>query len=411
MSLPNIDIQFDNGNLGGFAPSPDGLLCLLTNLVADTGHNVEFETPYLVTGMQDVVQTLGITQATHFHSVYKAFKEFYQEAGEGTPLWFFALDENKVLSDAFTLNGDGVAPIETVLKAANGNIRGLLLCYNQNVYPDGSITIENGLFEDVWAALSAASNYAVTFTANEKAPFFVVIEGYAFSGNHIQLPDLTEMQHNRCAILIGDTESRTGTTESLSAAIGIIGGRIAKNAVHVNIGKVFDGPASSPTMYIVDADPGTYNVAALHDKGYISFRKWVGKAGYYFTDDKMACEVSDDYHHLTNRRVIDKAYRIAYNTLLDTMLAEIPVNSDGTIQTPFAKTIENKVQSAIFNQMTAQGELSADAANPNDIGVRFIVDLTNNVVASSQVKGVLRVRPFGYNRYFDVLLGFDINAN
>lgn len=405
--LPNIDIQFDNGNLGGFAPSPDGLMCLVAN-IPQTGHNMQQLTPYLVTRMSDVA-ALGIVPSVAMYTVHKALEEFYTEAGEGTPLWFFPIWQT--MSEVFQPDNTGQYPIEKVLKAANGNIRGLLLHYNRSVYTPIDIEIEDGLCSDVWLALSAASSYAASYTSNEKNPFFVVIDGYAFNGNHTQLKDLTEMQHNRCAILLGDTEPRTGTVENLGTCIGLIGGRIAKNPVHVNIGKVLDGPVSSPTMYIVDTDPGVYNVAALHDKGFITFRKWVGKAGYYFTDDKLACEVSDDYHHLTNRRVIDKAYRIAYNTLLDTMLAEIPVNSNGTIQTPYAKTIENKVQSAIFNQMTAQGELSADATNPNDIGVRFIVDLTNNVVASSNVKGVLGVRPFGYNRYFDVLLGFDINAN
>ena len=148
------------------------------------------------------------------------------------------------------------------------------------------------------------------------------------------------------------------------------------------------------------------DVESIHDKGYITLRTFVGKNGYFYSDDYLATKVIDDYRSLTARRTIDKAYRIAYNTLLEQLLDEIPVNDDGTMQYPMIKSWQGLVESAIALQMTANGELSADVTNPKDRGVQCFIDPTQNIVSTSRINIKVRVRPFGYGRYIDVYLGF-----
>ncbi len=147
-------------------------------------------------------------------------------------------------------------------------------------------------------------------------------------------------------------------------------------------------------------------MAGVHDKGYISIRTFTGRVGYFFTDDPMCAIVSDDYSHLTARRTVDKAYRIAYDTLLNELMDELPVLPDGTLQPSLIKAWQAKVEKAISLKMTANGELSADPTDPNDRGVQCFIDHTQNVVSTSKVTGTVRVRPFGYSRYIDISLGF-----
>jgi len=150
-----------------------------------------------------------------------------------------------------------------------------------------------------------------------------------------------------------------------------------------------------------------FDVEALHDKGYISFRKHNGRSGYFFTDDPMATDGKEDYAHITKRRVIDKAYKIAYEVLLNEVLADIPVTNTGSIHPSYIKTLEGRVLGAIKANMTNNGELSADEANPNDFGAICKISSTQNLVSTSRiVLEYLRVRPKGIARYIDVPLGF-----
>ena len=116
---------------------------------------------------------------------------------------------------------------------------------------------------------------------------------------------------------------------------------------------------------------------------------------------------TDDYAHITARRTIDKAYRIAYAALLDLMLDELPVNEDGTLQHGIIMAWQQMMENAVNRAMTAQGELSADAEGA---GCKAYIDPKQNVLATSKVELTLKVRPFGYARYVDVKLGFQVET-
>ena len=408
--LPGIDISFENGALGAVVPSPDGLLGLLCNAVAVPG-TFELNTPYLVTSMVDVAD-LGITDDVDNHIVYKALKEFYDEAGTGTELWIMAVGRDELLTDQFVADpGTGKVPVQKLLDTANGRIRGLLTAFNPDSNYVSSVTDE--LEDEVMTLAAAAQSFAESYTQTKFAPFFVLTEAYGFTGTVTGLPDLTQNEYNRVGILIGDTESRTGVTASKGAAIGILGGRVAKNAVHVNIGRVRDGALLPLEMYIVDEDVETANVGAIHDLGFITFRTHVARSGYFFSDDPLATLISDDYHYLARRRVIDKAYRIAYDTLLNYLLDDFTVNEDGSIDPRYARNMSSNIEQAIFIQMTANGELSRDQSDSEDLGVVAEIDLEHNVTSTSTIKlKGLKVKPKGYGRWIDVPLGFvPVNNN
>ena len=108
---------------------------------------------------------------------------------------------------------------------------------------------------------------------------------------------------------------------------------------------------------------------------------------------------------MTARRTIDKAYRIAYAVLVNQLLDKLSVKSDGTLSQNDTVAIEQMVVNAITTNMTSSGELSDDG----DGGVQCFIDPAQDILATSKLKIELRVRPFGYARYIDVLLGFTVN--
>ena len=89
------------------------------------------------------------------------------------------------------------------------------------------------------------------------------------------------------------------------------------------------------------------------------------------------------------------------------MLDELEINSDGTMQTGVITSWQQTVENAVNRSMTAAGELSA---SDNGEGCSCFIDPKQNVVATSKVEMTLKVRPFGYARYVDVNLGFQVTT-
>jgi len=159
-------------------------------------------------------------------------------------------------------------------------------------------------------------------------------------------------------------------------------------------------------MYIGTVVAENGNPDVINDKGFICPRTFVGKAGYFWNDDLLATAVTDDYALTPRRRVIDKAYRIAYRTLVEELGNDIAVTDDGKIPAAIAKNIQNEVERAIENEMTANGNLGVNPTDDNDTGVECYVDYNQNIVSSSTLNVQLRVKPYGYAKYINCYLGF-----
>jgi hypothetical protein len=169
---------------------------------------------------------------------------------------------------------------------------------------------------------------------------------------------------------------------------------------------VADGPVSAVNVYVGSAEASKADAETIHTNGYISFRTFVGKAGYFFSDDSLAMSFSDDYRSLARRRTVDKAYRIACVTLLQFLNSEIPVTDDGKLAPGTVKSWQNEVERAIMPETGNAGNLGRNPMDPNDTGVRCLIDPDQNIVSDSRVEASLQVKPYGYAKYIDVKLGF-----
>lgn len=396
MAKPNVNIGFENGNLGVVATSPDGITAILASAVANG--TFALNTVYTVFSLKEA-ETLGIIGGVSNYELHKTIKEFYAEAGDGTELWIYGVAKTRTLDEL-------VADSEVLLTASNRRIRFVVLKFAPTEAP----VIANGIISGFPATLAAAQTLADDFTQNKIHPVVFIIEGYGYTGVPADLVGFSMTTYNRVAVLIGDTETRTGATATKGAAVGVLGGRLAKNQVHVNIGRVLDGALKPLTFFILDTPVEQVNIDALYDKGFITTCTHVGKSGYYFVDDHLACTVEDDYHYITRRRVIDKAFVLANATLTNFLLDTVPLGTDGKISPSYAKVLETEIERVISQEMSAKGELSADVTVKGDTGVQAIIDLEERIAVSSTIKGRIRVKPHGYGRWFEFGIGFNING-
>ena len=393
--LPRVKIDFSNGNLSQVSASADGVIGILATGVTVAGKFL-LNTPYKITQASDITGTLGITLVNN-PGLFKLLTELFNQSGDGVEVWVTGFADTVTMTIMATLAT--VTGVKEMLLAANGKIRTIIVHRTPAV---GYVPVTaTGIDGDVATAMAQAQITAVWCADTLKAPVFFLIAGLYYQGNPATLTDITIATNNRVGIVIGDTVSGNG------CAIGLVAGKLARIPVQRNIGRVKDGAilgvvnAYLATVLVQSAD-----VASVNDKGYITLRTHTGRSGYYFTDDPLAAPVTDDYNHITARRTVDKAYRIAYDTLINELLDEVPVTDQGKISVAYAKSLENKVESAIINSMTAAGELGNDPADQDDKGVSFYVNYNQNIIATGQVNATLKVKPYGYARYITVQLGF-----
>ena len=380
MALPRVKISFENGALGGVAPSEDGV-CGLVAYATAVSTTFALNTPYLITKLAGL-EALGVTsEATGVNAaLYKTVKEFYSEAPDGTKLWVMGVAASTSIANLTDKANNIISPL---LRAARGSINILMLKLGSAAEPTMSGSIDG-------AVLTAVTNLqalAEDWTENCYAPFMCLVEALSYNGVAASLPDLTARSDNRVGVVLGDSVSG-----SAGAAVGLVAGRLAAEPVQRSLARVRSGAIKAEAMYI-----GT-NLAEIGDP--------VGKSGYYWSDDHLATEASDDYCAIPRRRVIDKAYRITYKTIVDEVAENVPVNAEGKLAAFHCKGVETSVESAIVNSMTSEGNLGNDPDNASDLGVQCYIDPDQNILATSRLEVNLKVKPHGYSKYIDVKLGF-----
>ena len=406
--LPNVKIDFANGAIGASEPMDDGvtgLVCTavaVTQTVKDKTENVfALNTPYLITKLDELVSK-GITSGEEDANatLYKAVKEFYNEAPDGSKLWIMDVAYTVTLADIVDKTKDNA---KKLLVAANGTIRTLAVkIKDKSAYTP---TVTTGIDGTVRTAITNAQALAEWATETLFAPVMVLLEGRHYTGNAETLVSnpINTGNNNRVGVVIGDT-----VKDSKGAAVGLLAGRIASIPVQRSVARVRTGSIVATTMYIGGVAAELGNPETINDCGFICPRTFVGKGGYFWSDDKLAAEASDDYSLIPRRRVADKAYRITYTTLINEVAEEISVTDDGKISAPVVKAIQTAVESAIVNNMTSRGNLGNDPSDPNDMGVECYINPDQNIVATSRLDVQVRIKPHGYSKYINVSLGFKV---
>jgi hypothetical protein len=140
-------------------------------------------------------------------------------------------------------------------------------------------------------------------------------------------------------------------------------------------------------------------VSTLHSYRYIFLRKFVGIAGSYFNDSFTAVAASSDYAFIENNRVIDKAIRGVYASLLPELNGPLLLNSDGTLADTTVLHLESEGATNL-DQMVRDGELSA-----HDV----VIDTTQNVQSTGKLVVAVKLVQVAVARSIQVNIGFTLS--
>ncbi|MDR0603580.1 MAG: DUF2586 family protein [Bacteroidales bacterium] len=398
MALPSVKISFENGSLGSVVPSAEGVVGLVCTGVAVAGTGMlELGKPYILRKIDDLV-ALGVTSSPTDNNsfLYRHVKEFYDEAGEGAELWLMCFPNTDKQSDLVDKTKEKA---KKLIGDSNGRIRTLGVAFNP--VHDYNPTISKGVDEDLFVSMLNAQMLGEWSTNTLYSPVIIMLEARQFNETVTDLEDLSTYSYNRVGVMLGDS-----IKGSKGSGMGLVLGRISRIPVQRHIGRVRDGGLKILNAYIANKQVEYSDIETINDKGYITMRVFAGKSGYFFNDDNLSTAVSDDYRSIARRRTIDKAYRIAYTTLLEYLHDEIPITSTGGLVPAIAKSWESEVEQAIVTQMTAEGNLGVDTTDPKDKGVKCYIDYEQNIVSTGKLEISLKVKPYGYAKYIDVKLGF-----
>lgn len=385
--MGSVNIELGNGGLGGTLQTNDGLAGMVLTGGIDGGGYV-LGTPILVTGLASVTAA-GITTDGNTWAL-RHITDFYDHAGDGAQLYLMLVPNSMTVAEMADFNeADGA---KKLLDYAQGKIRLLAIMSDDDSV--GLPTITDGLNEDVYTAITNLNVMATNFF-DAKKPFRAIIGGTSYTGVAADLVALTTLTRNKVGVVIGDT-----VETSNAAMVGVVLGRAARNPVQRKISRVRDGALNIDAAYMASGvavgDPDA-NEATVAGKGYITFVTYPNQAGYYLSGDPMAVATTDDYASLARGRVIDKAAVLAYAVFLQVVDDEVPVNTDGTLDSGFCTYLQQQMENMVNNTMTSNKEIKS---------VTCYIDPNQNILSTNELNISLSIIPMAYATAINVTLGF-----
>lgn len=386
MSLPNVIINLENGNLGRVAQSDDGVagLILTGAAVAD---KLELNRAYLINSTRDISR-LGIT-AENNPLVHKDLTAFFKETGDGAALYLLVVAQATLLSQMCSIE-DG-SPLKKLITYAKGRIR--LVGINRLPPAEYSAdTSTTGIDKDVVTAATAMQSVGESF-ARKVMPFRALIPAAGWDGSTENLYKPREGSTNRVGFVMACDDKANKT-----AAIGQMLGRAARISVNQSLARVKSGAIAAEGWLTNGKTPEECDAMLdlLDEAGYIIYRSFPKKNGYYPNDDHMGAPLSDDYSNLNYGRVADKAMIYAYTTYIVEIKDDIETDDEGNIPQEMCSYYEGLINNAVAVAM--QGEIS---------NFTSYVDPAQNVLSTRIITASCKVRPRGVLRDIIVNLGFE----
>ncbi len=389
MALPGVSIIVGNGGLGRVPANSDRVVGIVMNGMATA--NISIGESKQLFSLEDAV-AVGITAAydtANAVKVYEHIDRYYQAAGKGSELWVMLVSQAVNMT---TMLSPVQQYAKKLLEDAQGRIR--VLGVVRNPAATYVPVVSDGMDNDANGATQTGQLLGDEFAAQFQ-PVRILIDGYAFNSVAASLMDLNTYTKNRVGILIGGAFANHNS-------MGLLLGKVASIPVHRNIGCVKDGSLPLNAAFVGTLAVKNSVATAIHNKGFITFRAFPRRAGYYFANDPMAALVTDDYKSLHNGRTIDKVITIAYDVFVQELLDNVALDASGKIAVGQAKYYENLIESAINGSMTTNGEINR---------VACFVDVAQNVLATGKVCLELRVQPLPSVEEICINLGFAANLS
>ncbi len=389
MNLPKVIFNVSKNGLGLLLSDIQKIPGLVITGATVTGSNkVTVGTSYQIFSLQEAIN-LGIEETGANAFAYKHIAAFYEKAKKGAELWIMLVVAATTMEDMANIENNFA---KKLLADASGKIRILGIIKKSGT----AETITGGLDADVELAVIKAQALAVDY-AERYNPVRILISGNKFTGVVADLKDYTTTDYDKVAILLANNDG------SKEASIGMALGRLASIPTQRKLSRVKDGAIEPLAAYFTNGEKiETLDTSweAIHGKGYIFFRSFSNRSGYFFTSDQTLALPTNDFNTLSRGLVMDEAILIGYGVLVEELSDEVPITEAGTIHPAIIKSWQNSIERQIDALMVQTGKLS---------GVKAVIDENQNVLQTNNINVDLQLLPVGYSDFITVNIGFTTN--
>lgn len=249
----------------------------------------------------------------------------------------------------------------------------------------------------MWAALdvkaaAAESKYRyIHFLAEARGPSDAETVDQWVTALLTMISSFASTRVSVCAGRFELVDMGTGRIVNRNGA-GIYAGRVSKIAIQKSPGEVMEGSLPGiKELRPVGINDG--HILALDEARYITFRQYIGLAGFYITNGRMAAESVSDYRYVELRRPMDKACAQVRAAALKLEHAEIDPNNMEKSLTAMEAQLTDPL-----DIMAGSGEISAG---------RVVIPRDQDVLATSLINIKVRIVPKGIMRWLDIDIGYE----
>lgn len=345
---------------------------------------------------------------TDYKDVHYHVKEFFRQNPQGV-LWLGVFDST-------TPNGGSPAytELETMQTQAGGEIRGFGVYAVSAGSAATSLTFATAELNDIQSVLD-------TLASNHQPCFAIAAHDHSgiSSGDMDTLTDLTGLSSAapRVGAVISQDGANTGANlfSSLGYSITDLGSKLGiasaaavnesiawVGAFNVTDGSELDVPAFANGDKNTVYSPATLDT--INDNHYLFLRKFTGLQGTYNSDSWTAAPKTNDFSTIENNRTMDKAVRGIRANVLPNTSGPIRTNTDGTLTRDFLDKIENDALQRP-RQMARDEEIASNDEGKLPDGT-VVIDPTQDVVSTSEVKLKVELVPVGVARTITTIVGF-----
>lgn len=402
-------VVIDRGSIGAnVAGKPFKTSGLITTGVAVSGGLALGDT-YKLLGVADA-EALGLDadyDTTNNVVLYRHIVDFYDEAGEGTPLYLMVLAQTVTLAQL--LDDTGSIYAKKLLVDAGGEIYRLAVGFNpESGYTE---TATDGLNSDVRAAIVKAQALH-DWSLENFMEAQIILEGRAWAGTASTSLDLRSIpaspsgiqQNPHVTICIAQdydfAETLTGLAQK-HAAIGKLLGTSAACEVNQDVGEVgaFNLTRETKSRWTTaglsnhtKVSANQSQISTLDTKGYVFADTYVGVSGYRWNGDHTCAPIIVDSdgnmneHKMSYGLTMNHAGRRLRAQLLPEVRSVKPVDpATGKMATGVVKYLEG-LGNDVFDDMAADGHLTQGIT---------IVDPDSDILVAKEVGISFNIVPYG----------------
>ena len=180
--------------------------------------------------------------------------------------------------------------------------------------------------------------------------------------------------------------------------------RAASQMISTNLLRVASG-ALTGVKYIAQDE---YANPVVDDLRITSLRTWPGRPGFYINQARLASQIGSDFAYTHNGFIMDVACATVVNAQQSWAGKSFRLTSAGTLDPLDAEDLRQDVLKQLRAQLTEP--LNAEGKRGHVSAINYRVDLTNNVLVTSQILTEVSMRPLGYARDFVTQLGFAVDV-